>query len=353
MTGKVAPKGASGTRATTPETGKPGQVASRAPAAKAVSSQGWEPKPPAALWRSKVLWSLVETTGYAALPSTFQDQLRAALTGTTPRSSQIQTAVANLLSSPKFVQATGKDQASFILSEMDQALPLLATYELGALSPLGAPFTLRETAALPTFEFSDRKASARVHRLELENQSIDVVVPSDGIFSPPHQHTVEEVAAAVAQLLPAARRLISQIVLSPRPLPNDERDERVPELSKDAYMTFARGGQVTIYPQPSLMAANHLAPALAHEAGHALGAEQFDGFFRALTRQGWNVWEEAMAADQLPPSKYGLKSVEEDVAETALIYLCTEGTAEFEEYRALFPRRFALLDQMMGRIPPL
>ena len=52
-----------------------------------------------------------------------------------------------------------------------------------------------------------------------------------------------------------------------------------------------------------------------------------------------------MAADKVSVSGYAMASIAEDVAETIQIYVSTQGSPKFEEYRQIVPHRFAMLDK--------
>jgi hypothetical protein len=158
-----------------------------------------------------------------------------------------------------------------------------------------------------------------------------------------HQHTVEGVAKTLVQVPRDARSIINTVVLNPVSNPDDaywavEYDE----ADFHAYMTAGAAGVVTIYPLPSAPGESGIPGAVIHESGHTWSRRNWG---EDTTQGKWIEWQAAMDSDKVAVSGYSHKSPEEDVAETIHVYVGTQGTPQFDEYRSLVPHRFAMLDR--------
>ena len=89
-----------------------------------------------------------------------------------------------------------------------------------------------------------------------------------------------------------------------------------------------------------------------HESAHLMGFEKLGV---AGTEKAWSVWLDAMAKDEVAPSTYarinGSQMGVEDFAEAATAWVLSQGQPEHEEWRALMPARFLLLDQLLTGAP--
>ena len=83
---------------------------------------------------------------------------------------------------------------------------------------------------------------------------------------------------------------------------------------------------------------------LMHEAGHSvsLGAWGTDAASPA-----WQRWAAAAKSDGTSASRYANENPLEDFGETFVLFLATRGTPAAAEYEAIFPRRWALMNELM------
>ncbi len=80
---------------------------------------------------------------------------------------------------------------------------------------------------------------------------------------------------------------------------------------------------------------------MVHESGHTWSYQTWG---EDETKGGWVSWKAAMDKDQASVSGYADAAIAEDVAETVQVYNTTKGAPSHEEYRAIVPERFKILD---------
>lgn len=164
-----------------------------------------------------------------------------------------------------------------------------------------------------------------------------------------HQHTVKEAADAATYLPKLNRASINTVMLNPIENPEDKTKWAVEYKDPDfhSYMTAGKAGVVTIYPnakkeQPG---ANYMRGTMIHETGHAWS---YQNWGTKTTEGKWVEWKTCMTKDKNTVSGYAQASIEEDVAETIQVYGSTKGKPKYQEYKALVPARFAMLEGELG-----
>lgn len=174
------------------------------------------------------------------------------------------------------------------------------------------------------------------------------MAPADGQFTPDTQLSVEDVARALAAMPPEALGRVTEVRLAPTKNPEDAfwaRQYGRAEFS--TFMNCGADGVVTIFPQPTRASASVVASTLVHETGHAWSMKDWGEKGSAQ----WQAWKSAGARDGLPPSEYGALNLDEDLAETQTLFLESRGRPEHAAYRAIYPHRFAILEQRFGGSP--
>lgn len=99
-------------------------------------------------------------------------------------------------------------------------------------------------------------------------------------------------------------------------------------------MSAGADGVVTIYPLPSPPGESGIPGTIIHESGHTWSRSTWGD---DTTQGKWIEWQAAMDSDKVTVSGYARKSPDEDVAETIQVYVSTQGTPQFDEYRSLIP----------------
>ncbi len=161
-----------------------------------------------------------------------------------------------------------------------------------------------------------------------------------------HNHTVQQAADAASYLPKANRSVIKRILLNAVVNPDDAYwagEYHQPDFH--SYMTAGAAGVVTIYPDKatkSLPGENYMRGTMIHETGHTWSYKTWGS---DESKGKWLEWKKAMDADKVSVSGYAMASIAEDVAETIQIYVSTQGSPRFEEYRQIVPQRFAMLDK--------
>ena len=170
------------------------------------------------------------------------------------------------------------------------------------------------------------------------------VLPAQSILPTP-----EAVAEATSALPAVLQHYIRTVELNPLPYTFQIEGRK---SADSADMTASPGGKITIYPRMQETPVSGIYRTLVHESAHLMGFEQLgvEG-----TEKGWAVWREAMDRDDIAPSTYarlnGSQPGIEDFAEAITAWVLSQGQPEHEEWRALMPARFALLDKLLTGAP--
>lgn len=164
-----------------------------------------------------------------------------------------------------------------------------------------------------------------------------------------HHHTVEQAADAAAYLPSKNRASINTVVLNPVENPDDKTKWAVEYHDPDfhSYMTAGAAGVVTIYPdaKKDVPGDNVMRGSMIHETGHAWSYQTWGN---DTTKGKWAEWKACGDKDKNRVSQYAGNAIAEDVAETVRVYGSTRGTPKYEEYRALVPNRWAMLEKELG-----
>lgn len=224
--------------------------------------------------------------------------------------------------------------------------PEVASQELAALLPKPARFSVSAPTNVASFTF-ERGVSgpAQQYTVTVGTHSVRVTLPTTtqkGL----HNADLQQVARTLARMPAPALREVKEVRVSPRQNPSDAfwaKKYGRPDFR--SFMTAGREGIVRLYPQPKAFNESLAASSILHESGHIWSQREWGADY---TSKPWKAWDAAARADGTAVSKYGQSSLGEDVSEATAVYLSTRGTRHFEQYRALFPNRFALLDRRFG-----
>ncbi|MGV3523778.1 MAG: hypothetical protein ACO1RX_06105 [Candidatus Sericytochromatia bacterium] len=184
------------------------------------------------------------------------------------------------------------------------------------------------------------ETAVQEQRLQLGEQTITLVVPQ----LPPGENlptSPQNIADALAMIPAPLRQYARRVEINPQPY----RFEITPGELKAADMTAGGNGTITLYPLERKPEDTYRT--LLHELGHV---QSFQLWGYSAESAGWQNWFAAMEADGLSPSRYARENASErgyeDFAEATSAYFLSVGTPQYEEIKALFPHRFAILERI-------
>lgn len=257
-----------------------------------------------------------------------------------------QSSMRGIVATGDFARRSDADQATF--------LDGLLTSDAGRTGVVAEPVATRKAAvrrAGPTVEkdhdFVGKKADASVYTLSFDGgRTLKVYLPAT--TDPKTQtFTIDEIEDAVARLPAASRDVAEDVTMNPVVNPEDAywaATYNSPDFH--SFMTADAAGHITIYPSVdgTKESQDYASGTMIHETGHTWGYKRWG---TDTTKGGWLAWRAAMAKDVASPSGYATQDITEDLAETIQVYGSTRGAPAFQEYKAILPNRFAILDAEM------
>jgi len=292
--------------------------------------------------KAPALETLERTPGWKALAPEVRRALTALLSGTSnPRSKRAAPVAMRQPSRPGWDTASPQAQAKALtelLTHPDITPPQMKTEDL-PVPRQGVRHALTAPVAEPAHQFHGATVDAERRTLLIGDQKIDVVAPQGTDLA--------RVANLVSRLPPELRKQLTAISVNPVRNPDDEFWSKKYGQPVMAGMSCGAQGLLTIYPHGLSQTDDVFIRNLAHETGHTLSMRWWGG--ADISKPSWSKWKDAMVADVASPSRYATASPVEDVAEAISTYFMTKGTRAFDEYRAMFPNRFAVLDEMLSR----
>ena len=280
--------------------------------------------------------------GWASLDASAKGQVEALLGGeTNALSAQARSAFAALYSDPGWDGQPAAAQAAILeglLTSEDARPDLTGEGE----APINAAYTLGGPTVLHDHEFRGVVADADRWDMRVDGRVVPIYAPHAPDPAQGHFHSVREAADAVASLPPANRAVVTSINLNAVQNPDDafwavEYD--MPGFR--SYMTAGAAGDIDVYPTTTPPSAVGMGRDMIHETGHTWSKQQWG---EDTSDPRWQPWLDAMASDRISVSDYATRDPDEDVAETIQTYCTTKGTPAHDEYRAMVPARFAILD---------
>lgn len=203
-------------------------------------------------------------------------------------------------------------------------------------------YVLSEPVAMPQYSFRSGKADGHKWVVDVGVKKIPIVIADGG--PPPGQflQTAEQIAKAIAALPAPSLAELEIVEVNTLPSPDDTYFATTwNEPDFRAYMTAGDQGLVNVFPTKIEQAQHSVDGTFIHEAAHLWSRKVWgpDG------SPGWTDWAARMKSDGFHASLYARHNAAEDVAETVTLYHIVRGTPQEASIRALFPARFAYLDQ--------
>ena len=221
---------------------------------------------------------------------------------------------------------------------------------------IGGPETIEYDFPSGTQPNTTERLAALRYTVEVDGQSIEVIVPREldtGTYSYP---TVEQIAKGLAAQPSASLEATDRVVVNPATPQETDANGNVVDSGADMY---AGGGTIGINP---------------HDTSNPREQRDFDFTFlhetAHLVDQPWQIaglaieWNLAVQRDSVFSTHYaddryvpsGGSTIDpslavdpgEDFAETYMIYHLVKGTPDEAQMRALMPERFEILDRMYG-----
>lgn len=287
------------------------------------------------------LKALKAAAGWAKVPADDQARLAALVGGETNLySSEARAALRPMIVGSK---ATAEDQAKSLTGLLTDAAarPDLVTETTAGL--VAQPYVAAGPTKAKAHAFQGKTADANVYTMTFADKQVITIYEPVRMGKDMQTHTVDQVYLAVATLPVANRKAVKTVSLNPVVNPDDAywaKEYKTPDFH--SYMTAGAGGEVTIYPDKTApMDQDYMNSTMIHESAHSWSGKKW-GADRA--KGGWKLWKAAMVADKISVCDYATASIDEDVAETTTVYASAKGTPKHDEYRAMVPNRFKILD---------
>lgn len=301
---------------------------------------------------------LPKSAAWKELSSVQQRQLQAVLEGKTHYSEQGRKYLDWLCEDKSFAAASPSAQAARALKAVADAVKEgpFAPSQLGSTArpvPTSArPSSVSAGTPTDAASFGIGPPALRFE-VSVHGRTIPVFSPDDAIPIGGHQQfSAQEIGQILANIPERVARKIERVVL--------DRWPRIDRGSQVTMAMFGEEGEARVYPVPVAKTGTRSLEdgicSMIHEAAHAwavqlFGSARSEGLLNELLAPRWREWERARADDALPVSGWGRSApgAQEDFAETVNVYVVSKLTETFDEYRALFPHRFKLLDEYFAR----
>jgi hypothetical protein len=206
-----------------------------------------------------------------------------------------------------------------------------------------AEYTLAGPTLVANHQFRGVQADADRWDMQVDERAVTIWAPHAPSAAQGFFHSAQQAAIGVASLPRANRILVNTVTLNAVQNPDDAfwaTEYNTPNFR--SYMTAGSGGDVTIYPSTAAHSQDSMSSDMIHETGHTWSHQQWG---ESTDDPRWQPWKDAIASDRISVSNYAAGAVAEDVAETIQIYAGYKGRPEHDEYRAMVPARFLILDE--------
>jgi hypothetical protein len=283
------------------------------------------------------------TAGFQALSQAEQDRLMVYVGGSTSVSDPATGELKKLLDDPASKLDKGETFTKFMHAQagLSQLMHATADPRLPDWEELEGPTEVKN------FKFRSGKADALRYVATIgavAESKIPIYLPktfdtSTGLNIP----TIHEVVDMVSRGPEIVRRQVKEIHVNPGRNPDDAYWAKQPGYARRdfrSYMTAGAEGIVNIYPSSNPHSAERARTSLAHESGHTASQKLW-----GTNENGpkWKPWRDAMKSDGMLPSTYAKSSPDEDFAESWALFMEVRGKPREEEFRLLFPARWAIL----------
>lgn len=223
--------------------------------------------------------------------------------------------------------AANTDQRAIVLGKL--AGPLGSPDDVdtpkGFYTSQPANYRLQQRSSRRANVFEDGPQLADRYVVTVGRQRIKVYVPKNRAAGA-NDPTVQDVAKALARMPAEMRKHVTEVVLEHK------------SVSKVAMRASVKG-RITIYTQDDADFGDRFTSIMVHEAGHH--------FLESLSKRKQAAWKQAAKKDGKWATFYAGRSMDEDMAETARLYLEVRGTPREAEARRRLSNRFALLDRWL------
>jgi hypothetical protein len=282
------------------------------------------------------------TKGFQSLTQKEQDRLMVYVGGSTSVSNPAPGELKKLLDDPRSRLDAGETFTRFLKEQKGLGADVLPTADTRLLDweELQGPTDVND------FEFASGKANAVKYVAKIgaaATSTIPIYLPKSGppagLFLP----SVHQVVDIISRGPELVRRMIKQIRVNPGRNPKDTFWATQPGYANPnfrSYMTAGEDGVVDIYPSTSRHEPGFARTTLAHETGHTVSQRLWG---TDTGDKKWKPWRMAMKRDKLVPTTYAKASPDEDFAESWALFMEVRGRPREEEFRILFPARWAIL----------
>lgn len=284
------------------------------------------------------------SAGWAKLDATTQGQVSALLGG---ESNELSAAARSAFRAARVGWATmsAEDQAKALTDLLGStaARPYVLSEPVDAAQ---AKYTLSGPTVKTGHAFRGITADANVHKEKFEDNQEIIIYSPKAPSATLHNHSVQQAADAAAKLPEASRKVVKTITLNAQVNPDDAYwATQYNNPNFHSYMTAGAAGDVTIYPDTTAPPSQDVMNgSMVHETGHTWSYQTWG---QDTTKGGWVEWKKAMDSDKISVSNYATNAIAEDVAETIRAYGSSKGTPKHDEYRAMVPARFKILDAQL------
>lgn len=228
------------------------------------------------------------------------------------------------------------------LVESTRALPPVGSFQLTPMTPQPYTFESRHQSWDPN-AVTHQSLTENAERFSLNlstPNSITVYYPQQ---LPEAQSMLQRLAEAASRLPVPLQHVVHSFELNPLAYTFEVQQGAI---TRQADMTASPGGKITLYPQERTPESFYRT--LIHESAHLLAFEKLG---EDTHSPGWESWLTAMEQDRLAPSQYarinGSAEGIEDFAEAVTAWVLSRDTPEHDEWRALMPARFAIIDGLL------
>jgi hypothetical protein len=281
--------------------------------------------------------------GWGEVESGIQGQLEALIGGEINMLSEVaRTVLWDIVNTAGSTSASAQGTALEGLFTNSGAKPTLVDEPVADLT--AANHTLTGPTTEADHPFSGAVADAEVYKVTFDDgQEITIYAPSSPDASQGVFHTVQEAVYSLVRVPLANRQVIRVLNLNAVPNPDDAYWKvEYSDPNFESYMTAGASGTVDVYPTSgSTPSQDYMTGTMVHESGHTWSYQTWGNDEDA---GGWVTWREAMVSDRTSVSGYADNAIAEDVAETVQVYNTTKDSPSHDEYRAMVPERFKILD---------
>ena len=166
------------------------------------------------------------------------------------------------------------------------------------------------------------KSAAIVEEVQIDNQKIVVIRPTENEVKGKNLPTTKQVVEALRAVPAGQRAWTNEVIISP------VKDPKSPDSAADA-----GDGGVTFFPMDKAQSQNNFDNRLMHESGH-----NYQGSLWKQTGAG--PWETAAKADDRRPSPYAARDYGEDFCEFIVLYNTAKGTSCEAVAKQIYPNRW-------------